>query len=164
MLWLLWFRDPTPENPYNFQTAIIFLGSLSRSWALLSLLSFEGAEESVFTSARGGWEMPPAFSDNRQQQGNCRDKRVDSAIPPAKPTPPAWKDLGVTLPVFRNLLAPWIPGSRGACFLRMVFLRTGQPVVPLCPTGMLQLVPHFPLPTWETSNICHLHNVCAFAA
>lgn len=57
-------------------------------------------------------------------------------------------------------------GLRQACFLQTVWSgcsQDRQTAVPFTPR-VCCIWSCFPLSTWETSNICHLHNVGAFAA
>lgn len=93
----------------------------------------------------------------RQLQGEG-----DGALPPQDPPPVPGRAWGCPPSGFRNLWAPRLPRSEEERFPRRVVLETGQSVVPFAPVGCHSWSPS-PLPTRGQDNICHLHNVCAFA-
>lgn len=89
--------------------------------------------------------------------------KVRGTIPPAKHALSSWRVLGVIPSVLRKLLGP--PGSLG--LKKNMFDKEGPSQYrvasrsPSCPKGVSLLVPpRFPLPAWETANICHLSSVC----
>lgn len=105
--------------------------------------------------------MPLAFSGSCGLQGSCRGRGM--APSHHKTHPLCLEGPGGAPPSgFRNLWAPRLPRSEEERFPRRVVLETGQSVVPFAPVGCHSWSPS-PLPTRGQDNICHLHNVCAFA-